>query len=123
MRKRDFRVMESHLLEECDFPIQAFFNAISDSKFTEVIGQMSLGIGRGINDAVCTFPGDLDPEEELFDGIQFSLYGWEPVIADYKKFYYYLSLACKAHIEDFPDDQNKIKEYADEISRKYQLSL
>ncbi|WP_042473908.1 ribonuclease toxin immunity protein CdiI [Bacillus ndiopicus] len=111
---RDFRLLEVDLLKAEHFPIISFFNAIPESDFLEIIEQFSLDIGRGINDAVCIFPTDLDPGEELFEGVMFSLYD-EEVIVDNETFLYYLEKACQVYLEDYPDKKNIVDIYFEKI--------
>jgi hypothetical protein len=111
---RDFRLLESNLLENSHFPVIAFFNAIPNSNFLDVMEQLSLGIGRGINDTVCTFPEELDPDEETFEGIMFSLYD-EEVIIKHQTFLYYLQMACAVYLEDCPDKKGIIEIYFNKI--------
>ncbi|MEC3605680.1 ribonuclease toxin immunity protein CdiI [Bacillus glycinifermentans] len=114
------RISKSQQLKEEHFPVKAFFNAISDSYFIEVIESMSQGIGYGINDADCTFPGDLDPGEEIFEGVEFSLLD-EEVIVDYSTFFYYLKIACDSYISDFPQYKGKIESFLKVIAQKYNV--
>jgi len=114
------RILEKDLLDSEHILVKTFFNAISDSKFINVVKHMSLGIGYGSNDTVCTFPDDLDPGDEIFDGVEFSLIN-EAVIVDYRTFYHYLKLACKVYVRDFPKDEDTIKGYLDKIADKYNL--
>lgn len=118
--KRDFRLFELDQLDSDHFPVIAFFNAISNSDFKDVVEQLSLGIGRGINAAVCTFPDDLDPDEDMFDGVMFSLHN-EEVVVDYQTFFHYLKKACNFYLVDFPDDKDIIESYLSKIKEKYHL--
>jgi len=86
------------------FPVQAFFNAISSRNFLEVIETLMSGVGAGINDVHCQFPGDVGPGEKPFTGIQFSLYEDE-VIVDDATFKRFLLAACKAHLRDHPEQR------------------
>src|SRR4051812_2518787 len=56
------------------FPIQAFFNAIGDSSFIEMVDYLTRRVGYSINVAHVRFPTDLDPDEEPFEGVRFSIY-------------------------------------------------
>jgi hypothetical protein len=56
------------------FPVQAFFNAVSDSSFLQVMRSLIAGTGYSINDAHVRFPSDLDPDEATFEGVRFSIY-------------------------------------------------
>src|SRR5699024_12218298 len=84
---RDYMLVETDLLKNKHFPIMAFFNAIPDVGFLDVIKQFSFGIGGGFNDAVCTFPGDLDSVDTSFDGVMFTLPDKE-IIVDTETFLY-----------------------------------
>lgn len=118
MKKHLFK---SDQLENHHFPIVAFFNAISDNSFVHVLEQFTLGVGSGINETVCTFPEDLDPGDEVFDGVMFSLFD-EEVIVDYQTFFYYLKLACSIYLEDHPEDKAVIENNLEKIKKKYDLA-
>lgn len=111
---RDFRLLEEHQLERSHFPVITFFNAIPNSDFLEVIEQFSLGIGRGINNTICTFPEDLDPDEGSFEGVMFSIDD-EEIVVDREVFLYYLEKACLVYLEDYPDKKSIIDTYFDRI--------
>jgi len=111
---RDFRLFKDDQLESSHFPVIAFFNAIPNSNFLNVMEQFSLGVGVGINATVCNFPEDLDPDEEAFDGVMFSLHD-EEVVVDNGTFLYYLEKACLVYLEDYPDKKSVIDTYFDRI--------
>ena len=90
------------------FPIQAFFNAISDHSFVETIANLLRGIGASFDDAHCEFPKDLDPGEEPFEGVRFALYDDE-VVVGFRTFRHYLELACTAYISENPINRSKIE--------------
>lgn len=115
------RLHESELIKTDHFPAITFLNAISDSDFLRTVENMSNGIGTGINAAVCLFPGDLDPGEEVFEGVMFSLHD-EEIIIDHNTFYIYLRKACERYTKDFPTDKNKIEELLKVIATNYSLS-
>ncbi|MNJ61640.1 hypothetical protein D3C77_574410 [compost metagenome] len=116
--EREFRLLDSDVLDKEHFPITAFFNSISDSDFIETIKNLSLGIGVGINATVCLFPDDLDPDEEKFEGIMFSLHDDE-VIVDYQTFLYYLEKACSVFIEVYPDKKSIIDTCRDKVKNRF----
>lgn len=116
--ERDFRLFESDILDKDHFPITAFFNSISNTDFIETIKHLSLGVGVGINATVCLFPDDLDPNEEKFEGIMFSLHDAD-VIVDCHTFFYYLRTACLAYLEYFPNDKDAIEGYLSQIRENY----
>jgi hypothetical protein len=90
------------------FPIQAFFNAISDHSFVETIANLLSGVGASFDEAHCEFPADLDPDEEPFEGVRFALYDDE-VVVDLQTFRHYLELACIAYISENPSNLPKIE--------------
>ena len=112
---RDYKLVETDLLKNNHFPIMAFFNAIPNVDFLDVIKQFSFGIGGGFNDAVCTFPGDLDSDETSFDGIMFSLHD-EEIIVDNETFLYYLKKACLVFVEDFPNGKSLIDTFLKKLA-------
>ncbi|WP_338552122.1 ribonuclease toxin immunity protein CdiI [Paenibacillus sp. KS-LC4] len=118
--KRDFRLLDSDIQDKSHFPITAFFNSISNSDFVETVKHFSLGIGVGINATVCLFPDDLDPDEDKFDGVMFSLHD-EEVVVDYRTFFYYLRLACSVYLEGTPNDKDVIEGYLKQIREKHNL--
>lgn len=116
--EREIRLLDSDVLDKDHFPITAFFNSISDSDFVETIKNLSLGIGVGMNATVCLFADDLDPDEEKFEGVMFSLHDDE-VIVDYSTFFYYCEKACSAFIEDYPDKKGIIDICMDKVKDRY----
>jgi len=89
------------------FPVQAFFNAISDTHFVETMLSLHAGIGRGINDVVCSFPDDLDPGEDPFDGVRFSFFE-ETVVISRNMLRTVMKQACEAFIRDHPDQASVV---------------
>jgi hypothetical protein len=89
------------------FPIQAFFNTISNGDFLIVVSSLVKRAGYCINAACCSFPGDLDPMDETFMGVKFSLFEDE-VIIDEQSFLYYLSMACSSYLEFNPSDKDRL---------------
>jgi hypothetical protein len=65
---------------DAEFPVQAFFNAISDDSLLDIVGHLVKRQGAGINDCVCLFPSDLDPQEIPFEGVRVSLFDDQVVI-------------------------------------------
>ncbi|BBW96541.1 ribonuclease toxin immunity protein CdiI [Geobacillus icigianus] len=114
------RLLESQMLRGDHFPVIAFFNAISDDDFVKVIQHLSTGAGYGINAVDCTFPNDLDPDDEPFEGVMFALHD-EEVIIDYHTFYYYLEQTCNMYIKNFPDQEENINRILKKIVEKYNL--
>jgi hypothetical protein len=89
------------------FPVQAFFNSISDSSFISIVSSLVKQVGYCTDNACCTFPGDLDPGEEIFEGVKFSLFE-DAVIIDNQSFLNYLELVCNKHVEFCPNDKEEI---------------
>ncbi|EME74172.1 ribonuclease toxin immunity protein CdiI [Bacillus sonorensis] len=114
------RILESQQIKESHFPITAFFNVLADSEFLEVIENLSKEVGTAINDVGCTFPCELEPDEESFEGIEFGVID-EEVIVDYPTFYYYLRIACDSYISDFPQYKEKIESLLKVIAQKYNI--
>lgn len=84
------------------------------------VEQMSVGIGTGINAVDCSFPDDVEEDEEKFDGVRFSVHD-EEVVLNYETFYYYLNLACKNYVDAFPDDRSELENYLTSIRERYNL--
>ena len=101
---REFRIVLSDDL----LPVQAFFNAIPDDSFLKTIEAFSKGVGASFNDCHCEFPGDLDPEDEMIEGVQFALYEQEVVIS-MAAFLEYLTKACDVFINDNPEDKDDVE--------------
>lgn len=95
-------------LSDSLFPVQAFFNALSDSSFLRVIEDMTKGIGSSIDVCHCNFPGDLDPGEEPFEGVSFSIYE-EEVILSKDNLVKYVVLACDEFLKNNPDKINEVE--------------
>lgn len=100
------------------FPVKAFFNEISDNAFVKIIEYMSKGIGHGLNVAYCLFPGDIEPDEEPFEGVKFGVFEDE-IIISYQETYNFMKEACAAYIRDFPEDEKYINKLLDEFYKKY----
>lgn len=100
--------MPNRLLLEGDlFPVQCFFNAVPDSNFVEVVGRLLQGIGQGLDYARCTFPDDLDPGEEVFDGVRFSIFE-DVVVLKHEEFLNYVREACCSYLATYPNDDGEI---------------
>ncbi|MCM3025303.1 ribonuclease toxin immunity protein CdiI [Bacillus safensis] len=115
------KILETQMLRDEHFPVVAFFNAITDDSFVNVVQHLSTGVGYGINDVDCTFPNDLEPDEEPFHGVLFALHDDE-VIVDYQTFYYYLEQACNTYITEYPQDKKTISEVLRKVFEKYRLA-
>ncbi len=89
------------------FPVQCLFNAIPDFDFLTTIRRMLCGIGVTINDAHCNFPADLDPGEESFEGIRFSLFE-DSVLISSEELRSLICTACHSHLIRNPDDRDEV---------------
>ncbi len=96
------------LKEKDMFPIQCFFNAISDDSFIYILRNLINGIGASINDCHCQFPEDLDPDEDTFEGVRFSIYEDERIlsISELGKI---INTVCEEQIKRCPQQKNEIK--------------
>lgn len=63
------------------FPVQAFFNAVSDDDFPRMVKDLVGHIGWHVDVSHCEFPEGLEPDEEPFEGAKFSLYQEEVVLS------------------------------------------
>ncbi|NNC15319.1 hypothetical protein D7Y27_20330 [Corallococcus sp. AB004] len=91
------------------FPVQAFFNAINASEFVDTYRNLLNGIGYGFEGILsCEFPGSLDPWEERFDGVRFSIYE-EEVIVDYSVFVRFALTWAQAHVKAWPEDKAELE--------------
>ena len=97
------------------FPVQAFFNAMGDSVFLRILADLVSGVGAGVNDVHCEFPGDLNEDEEPFEGIRFSLYEDE-VVVDRDTFLRFLRLAAESYVREHPHDQAQVEAILGRIS-------
>lgn len=115
---RDFRVTSTNSFNNRFFPVGAFFNVIPDRDFSKVLRYLVNGIGFSYNGTGCRFPSDIDPGEENFDGMQFSAAG-ETVAVTFLEAFHYLQIACKAYVEDNPQDAREIKEQENQFQSKF----
>ena len=98
------------------FPVQAFLNAIPDGQFLRTLRSLVQGVGATFNDADCSFPGDLDPCDEPFDGVSFGVLQEEVVISR-TEFAGYLRRAALEHVRRFPSEGGQILELLDSFDR------
>ncbi|QPM76431.1 MULTISPECIES: ribonuclease toxin immunity protein CdiI [Myxococcus] len=89
------------------FPVQAFFNSISERGFVEKIRQLVARVGAGIDGAQCEFPGGLEPWEQEFEGVRFSLYE-DVVVVEEPVFQMFLLEACRMYVKDHPEDRARL---------------
>ena len=92
------------------FPVQAFFNAVADSSFVAMVDHLTRGIGYASNEADCSFPSDLDPGEDVFAGVRFSLFeDW--VILDKEQLLAVMKEAATAYISEYPSGRQVLEQY------------
>jgi hypothetical protein len=92
------------------FPVQSFFNSVGDSSFVSVIRCLCSLVGYSIDDADCTFPGDLDHDEEKFDGARFSIYD-NVIIISLDELYRILQSVVDEHLSRNHRDQDVILQH------------
>jgi hypothetical protein len=95
-------------LPEGLFPVQAFFNVWADQRFVNVVEDLVNRIAHEINDVGCTFPEDLDPSEEPFDGVEFHVSDEQVIVAE-DEFRRLLRLACDAQVRRVPEQDARIE--------------
>jgi len=94
------------------FPVQAFFNSVSDSSFVKVIDWLTKGIGYSIDVAHVNFPTDLDPWEQPFEGVRFSIYE-DSVTISREKLMEIIRPLCADYCSQHPKDEAAIKGFLD----------
>lgn len=92
------------------FPVQAFFNAVGDSSFVKMIDHLTRGIGYTSDEAHCRFPSDLDPGEESFAGVRFTLFE-DQVLLNKEQLRTFLTEACAAYAATHPSDRLVLDQY------------
>jgi hypothetical protein len=94
-------------LPENLFPVQAFFNVWADHRFVGVIEDLAQRVAHEVNDVGCSFPEDLDPGEEPFEGVEFHVAD-EQVVVSEDEFRRLLSLACEAQKQRVPTQASRL---------------
>jgi hypothetical protein len=92
------------------FPVQAFFNAVSDSSFVRMTDLLTSEIGYTSDEAHCRFPSDLDPGEETFSGVSFQLFE-DRVIINQEQLRTFLIEACSVYLETHSSDRAVLERY------------
>jgi hypothetical protein len=95
------------LEDPSEFPVQAFFNAVSDNSFVDAVDCLTKGIGYSMNDAHCTFPTDLDADEKPFHGVRFSLFEQSATITR-EQLRCFVKLACDKYVEKHPQHKDRL---------------
>lgn len=91
------------------FPVQTFFNAVSDEDFVRMVGDLLANIDWHIDVCHCEFPENLEPGEEPFDGVKFSIYEDE-IILSREQFLTVLEQVCEAQRRRRPEETKSIDE-------------
>lgn len=86
------------------FPVQAFFNAISDSYFVQAIHYLSEGVGIGYEVTHCNFSNDREPDEPPFEGAHFHVFEDE-VFVTWSELRDFVKLACDSYVKNHPGDR------------------
>lgn len=86
------------------FPVQAFFNAIGDSSFIDIIKYLIDRIDVEVDGVHCEFPENIEIGEEDFVGVQFTLID-EEITVEEQVFRKFLQLACEYHVNAYPIDE------------------
>ncbi len=89
------------------FPVQTFFNALSDLTFVDALADLLRGVGHSVNEAHCELPGDLDPGEPSFEGARFRLFEDEVVVSR-DTFERFLVAACATQVRRCPEQHAAI---------------
>ena len=70
---------------------------------------LSRGIGYCDNETHCIFPGDLDPGDETFDGVEFSLFE-DSTIISVEELHNYIRRVCDEYLVEHPEDAVAVDE-------------
>lgn len=99
------------------YPVQSFFNSISDEDFVAKLDNLTKGIGAHTEKVHCIFLNDLDEYDieqtggKIPDKIEFSFDWGEEVYVDIETFRGFLETACAAYLQEHPADRTTVKEY------------
>lgn len=108
------------LYDESLYPLIGFFNAISMSNFVETMKHLSEGISIVIEYNGCYFPTDLEPGEDIFEGVKFSEeFLQEEVVVSYDVVYKYMQEVCEMFIKEYPEKANELYEILNIFARKF----
>jgi len=84
-----------------------FFNSINNMFFLRAVKYLIDGIGYGNEYSDCEFSGDLEEDEEPFEGVRFRYYDDEIVVSE-ETFRDCLMLACQKYGEMNPDKRDEL---------------
>lgn len=113
-----FRIEQLNDYKDKYFPVKAFLNAIPDNYFLIVLANMNNGTGASFDEVHCEFPGDLEPDEEAFEGVMFSVLD-EEIIIDHKTLYKFLQQASGVYLEDNSHDVDELNRLLEEFKETY----
>jgi hypothetical protein len=93
------------------FPVQAFFNSISDMSFISTMSHISESHGFSTDYCHCRFPSDFDPwdNQKPFAGVQFSLFN-DTVVISRSDFLIYCAMVCERHLDVNPDNKSAVED-------------
>ena len=116
-----FRISGNHeLYNESLYPLIGFFNAISTSSFVETIKHLAEGVGVVIEYNGCYFPTDLEPNEEVFEGVKFSEeYLHEEIIVSYAVVYKYMAAVCDIFAQEHPETAAELRASLKNFANKF----
>lgn len=98
-----------------------YLYSIPDTIFLRVLENMSKGIGTSLDYLHCEFPGDIEEDEEPFEGVRFRVLDDDGVVLGEEKFYHLLKNTCKEYLMDFPQDRETVQRLLNKLA--YKLSL
>lgn len=90
------------------FPVQAFFNAVGNGSFVQMVDCLTRGIGFTSDEAQCMFPCDLEPGDAPFEGVRFSIFEDE-VVLPVASMRTYLRDACESYLESHPSERPRLE--------------
>lgn len=118
-----FRISKEEKNDEI-IPAIHFFNAIPNHRFVEVISSLANGIGYTVEYCSCTFPDDLDPWDESFEGVQFinSALDLESVL-EYPTVQELLLKSCRSFLREYPEHRDTINQLLLKFSQKFKTQF
>jgi hypothetical protein len=90
--------------------VKNFFSEHDGVLFPSCIAHILSGIGYGNEYAMCTFPDSIEPDEEPFNGIRFTMYGGHTKVIDEDAFKKITIEACRRYILKNSSRRNQITE-------------
>ena len=96
--------------------MQAFFNAVSDSSFPEVVEHLAKSIGWHVEICHCEFPGGVELGEPAFEGVRFGLMD-EEVIVSRMEFVSVLRAAVASQEKRVPSQSARLRAALQSLER------